>query len=198
MQVVMKALGDIHPYENNPRVNDKAAIAVAKSIEAYGFKVPVVIAADGEIICGHTRYKAAQQLKLKEVPCVIADDLTPEQIKAFRLADNKVSDIAIWDNKKLLQELDELGAFDDDSLFTGFELGGVFDNTLDESDKAAIENNEFGVMYEATFKSDSKEKLERLQEYWEGMQDERPNSDSGNIGETTGNEAAAPDREKQD
>lgn len=198
MQVVMKALGDIHPYENNPRVNDKAAVAVAKSIEAYGFKVPIVIAADGEIICGHTRYKAAQQLKLKEVPCVIADDLTPEQIRAFRLADNKVSDIAIYDNKKLLQELDELDAFDDDSLFTGFELGGLFDNTLDESDKAAVENNEFGVMYEAVFKSDSKEKLERLQKYWEDMQDERENANSGDIGETTGNEAAASDREKQD
>lgn len=124
MQVVMKSLEEIHPYENNPRINDKAAAAVAKSIEAYGFKVPIVIAADGEIVCGHTRYKAAQELKLKEVPCVIADDLTPEQIKAFRLADNKVSDVAIWDNKKLLQELDELDAFDDDSLFTGFELGG--------------------------------------------------------------------------
>ena len=74
----------------------------------------------------------------------------------------------------------------------------MFDNTLDESDKAAIENNEFGVMYEAVFKSDSKEKLERLQNYWEGMQDERPNSDSGNIGETTRNETVAPDREKQD
>lgn len=124
MQVVMKSLEEIHPYENNPRINDKAAAAVAKSIEAYGFKVPIVIAADGEIVCGHTRYKAAQELKLKEVPCVIADDLTPEQIKAFRLADNKVSDVAIWDNKKLLQELDELDAFDDDALFTGFELGG--------------------------------------------------------------------------
>lgn len=197
MQVVMKALGDIHPYENNPRVNDKAAIAVAKSIEAYGFKVPIVIAADGEIVCGHTRYKAAQELKLKEVPCVIADDLTPEQIRAFRLADNKVSDIAIWDNKKLLQELDELDAFDDDSLFTGFELGGLFDNTLDESDKAAVENNEFGVMYEAVFKSDSKEKLERLQKYWEDMQDERENANSGDIGETPRDETAASDGEKQ-
>lgn len=197
MQVVMKSLEEIHPYENNPRINDKAAVAVAKSIEAYGFKVPIVIAADGEIVCGHTRYKAAQELKLKEVPCVIADDLTPEQIKAFRLADNKVSDVAIWDNKKLLQELDELDAFDDDALFTGFELGGLFDNTLDESDKAAVENNEFGVMYEAVFKSDSKEKLERLQKYWEGMQDERENADSGDIGETSGNETEAPDGEKQ-
>lgn len=75
--------------------------------------------------------------------------------------------------------------------------GGLFDNTLDESDKAAVENNEFGVMYEAVFKSDSKEKLERLQKYWEDMQDERENTNSGNIGETSWNETAATDGEKQ-
>ena len=75
--------------------------------------------------------------------------------------------------------------------------GGLFDNTLDESDKAAVENNEFGVMYEAVFKSDSKEKLERLQKYWEDMQDERENVDSGDIGETPRDETAASDREKQ-
>lgn len=161
MNIVMKGLSEIHPYENNPRMNDKAAAAVAKSIQAYGFKVPIVIDANGEIICGHTRYKAAQQLGLAEVPCVVADDLTPSQVKAFRLADNKVSDVAIWDNKKLLAELDDLDCFGED-LFTGFELGGLFDNTLDESDKAAIENNDIGVMYEAVFKSDSKEKLDRL------------------------------------
>ena len=74
--------------------------------------------------------------------------------------------------------------------------GGMFDNTLDESDKAAVENNEFGLMYEAVFKSDSKEKLERLQKYWEDMQDERENADSGDIGEASGNETAAPDGEK--
>lgn len=123
MEILYKALSEIRPYENNPRVNDKAASAVAKSIKAYGFKVPIVISADGEIVCGHTRYKASVQLGLDKVPCIVADDLTPEQIKAFRLADNKVSDVSIWDNKKLLQELDELDAFDGD-LFTGFELGG--------------------------------------------------------------------------
>lgn len=192
MEILYKALSEIRPYENNPRVNDKAASAVAKSIKAYGFKVPIVISADGEIVCGHTRYKASVQLGLDKVPCIVADDLTPEQIKAFRLADNKVSDVSIWDNKKLLQELDELDAFDGD-LFTGFELGGVFDSTLDESDKATIENNEYGVIYEAVFKSDSKEKLEKLQKIWEGMQDEGQGTDSGDIGKAPGNEQAAPD-----
>lgn len=192
MEILYKALSEIHPYENNPRVNDKAASAVAKSIEAYGFKVPIVISADGEIVCGHTRYKASVQLGLEKVPCIVADDLTPEQIKAFRLADNKVSDVSIWDNKKLLQELDELDVLGGD-LFTGFELGGLFDSTLDESDKATIENNEYGVIYEAVFKSDSKEKLEKLQKIWEGMQDEGQGTDSGDIGKAPGNEQAAPD-----
>ena len=191
MNIVMKGLPEIHPYENNPHMNDKAAAAVAKSIQAYGFKVPIVIDANGEIICGHTRYKAAQQLGLAEVPCVVADDLTPNQVKAFRLADNKVSDVAIWDNKKLLAELDDLD-------FTGFELGWLFDNTLDESDKAAIENNDIGVMYEAVFKSDSKEKLERLQKIWEDMQNEGQDADRGNLGEKTGNEQRSSDGEKQD
>ena len=196
MNIVMKTLGEIHPYENNPRMNDKAAAAVAKSIQAYGFKVPIVIDANGEIICGHTRYKAAQQLGLSEVPCVVADDLTPSQVKAFRLADNKVSDVAIWDNKKLLAELDDLDSLGED-LFTGFELGGLFDNTLDESDKAAIENNDFGVMYEAVFKSDSKEKLDKLQKVWEDMQNEGQDADRGNLGKETGNEQGSSDGEKQ-
>lgn len=197
MNVVMKSLAEIHPYENNPRMNDKAAAAVAKSIQAYGFKVPIVIDASGEIICGYTRYKAAQQLGLSEVPCVVADDLTPNQVKAFRLADNKVSDVAIWDNKKLLAELDDLDGLGED-LFTGFELGGLFDNTLDESDKATIENNDIGVMYEAVFKSDSKEKLDRLQKIWEDMQNEGQDADRGDIGKKAGNEQGSSDREKQD
>ena len=141
--------------------------------------------------------KAAQQLGLAEVPCVVADDLTPSQVKAFRLADNKVSDVAILDNKKLLAELDDLDCLGED-LFTGFELGGLFDNTLDESDKTAIENNDIGVMYEAVFKSDSKEKLDRLQKIWEDMQNEGQDADRGNLGEKTGNEQRSSDGEKQD
>ena len=197
MDIVMKRLEDIHPYENNPRMNDKAATAVAKSIQAYGFKVPIVIDAGGEIVCGHTRYKAAKSLGLVEVPCVVADDLTPEQVKAFRLADNKVSDVAIWDNKKLLAELDELDGLGED-LFTGFELGGLFDNTLDESDKEAIESNDVGVMYEAVFKSDSKEKLDSLQKVWEDMQDEGQNPDRGDIGKKTGDEQGQTDGKESD
>ena len=93
-----------------------------------------------------------------------------------------------------MDDLDCLG----EDLFTGFELGWLFDNTLDESDKAAIENNDIGVMYEAVFKSDSKEKLERLQKIWEDMQNEGQDADRGNLGEKTGNEQRSSDGEKQD
>lgn len=85
------------PYEKNPRRNDKAVKYVAKSIETFGFKVPIVVDSHMTVICGHTRLKAAKKLGLKSVPCVVADDLTDEQIKAFRLADNKVSEQAEWD-----------------------------------------------------------------------------------------------------
>lgn len=193
MEVIQKKLNEIKPYENNPRVNDKAAQAVAESIKAYGFKSPIIADRDGVIICGHTRYKAAMKLQLDTVPVIIADDLTPEPVKAYRLADNKVADIAIWDNKKLLEELDNIG----DELFTGFELGGLFDNVLNESDHAAIDENMFSLIYEATFRSDSKEKLEQLQKMWDGINNEGQNTDSGNIGQETGEQQAAPNGEKQ-
>ena len=99
---------DLKPYEKNPRKNDTAVDAVAKSIEQFGFKVPIVIDADNVIICGHTRYKAAQKLGLDSVPCVIADDLPPEKIKAFRLADNKTAELAAWDFELLDAELANL------------------------------------------------------------------------------------------
>lgn len=90
-KIVYKRLDELKPYENNPRRNDKAVDAVAASIEQFGFKVPIVIDNDNVIVAGHTRYKAAGKLNMDEVPCIVADDLTPEQIKAFRLADNKTA-----------------------------------------------------------------------------------------------------------
>ena len=108
MQIFEKALSEIKPYENNPRNNGNAVPAVVASICEFGFKVPIVIDSDGVIVCGHTRYKAAQEIGLKTVPCVIADDLTPEQVKAFRLADNKTGELATWDFEKLELETAEL------------------------------------------------------------------------------------------
>lgn len=115
MKIVSVSLQDLKPYENNPRLNDNAIDSVANSIREFGFKVPVVITKDNVIVAGHTRYKASLKLGLKEVPCIVADDLTEEQIKAFRLADNKVSELAEWDFEKLNIELSNIDL--DMSLF---------------------------------------------------------------------------------
>lgn len=112
MEVINIKLEDLKPYEKNPRNNKEAVDYVANSIKEFGFKVPVVIDKNNVIVCGHTRYYACKKLKIKEVPCVIADDLTDEQIKAYRLADNKVSEIASWDYDLLNQELDDILNFD--------------------------------------------------------------------------------------
>lgn len=108
MEIIEKRVNDLIPYERNPRNNDMAVDAVASSIREFGFKVPIVIDKDGVIIAGHTRLKAAKQLELETVPCIIADDLSEEQVKAFRLADNKVGEIATWDIDLLTTELEEL------------------------------------------------------------------------------------------
>lgn len=112
MEIINKSVRDLVPYENNPRNNDEAVEYVAASIREFGFKVPIVIDRDGVIVAGHTRLKAALKLGLDEVPCIVADDLTPEQVTAFRLADNKVSEQATWAEDKLIEELKKLGEFD--------------------------------------------------------------------------------------
>jgi DNA modification methylase len=114
----MKSVSTLQEYENNPRNNDEAIKAVANSIREFGFKVPIVITSDNVIIAGHTRLKASVSLGLEEVPCIIADDLNDEQIKAFRLADNKTAELATWDLSKLE---DELANLDMDMLQFGFE-----------------------------------------------------------------------------
>lgn len=119
MKIIEKKLTDIKPYENNPRNNDNAVEYVAASIDEFGFKVPILIDKNSVIVAGHTRYKAAEKLGLEKVPCIIADDLTPEQIKAFRLADNKVSELSTWDGDRLAIELHELEMFDMQTF--GFE-----------------------------------------------------------------------------
>lgn len=131
LQIVYKNVDELIPYENNPRNNDGAVEAVAKSIKEFGFKVPLVIDKNGEIAAGHTRLKAAKELGLEEVPCIIADDLTPEQVKAFRLADNKVAEFAEWDFNLLGLELGEIEniSMDDfgfDELISGDDFGSDF------------------------------------------------------------------------
>lgn len=115
----MIRISDLRPYEKNPRKNDDAVRYVQESIKQFGFKVPIVIDKNNVIVAGHTRYKAAKKLGLKEVPCIVADDLTDEQIKAFRLADNKVSEKAEWDFDLLGDEMEDI--FDIDMTVFGFE-----------------------------------------------------------------------------
>jgi len=121
-------IDSIKPYKNNPRKNDNAVDDVANSIKEFGFKVPIVIDNNNEIIAGHTRLKASQKLGLKEVPVIVADDLSEEQIKAFRLADNKVSEKAEWDFDLLDKELD--GILNIDMSDFGFDLD--IENDFDE------------------------------------------------------------------
>lgn len=108
MDIKSMKLEELKVYENNPRKNDEAVPYVAASIKEFGFKVPIIIDKDKVIIAGHTRYKAAKELKLKTVPVIVADDLTEDQVKAFRLIDNKTQELSSWDFSKLLDELNSL------------------------------------------------------------------------------------------
>ena len=129
MELQMMAINDLIPYINNPRQNDDAVDAVASSIKNFGFKVPIVIDGKNEIINGHTRLKAAKKLGLTEVPVIKADDLSPEQVKAFRLADNKVGEIAEWDEDLLAIELEGLAELEFDMGQFGFDEFGFEDET---------------------------------------------------------------------
>lgn len=143
MQIVYKKINELKPYKNNPRKNDGAVEYVANSIREFGFKVPIIIDTNNEIIAGHTRLKAAQQIGLTEVPVIIADDLTEEQIKAFRLADNKVAEFAEWDFSLLDSELLDL-----DCDMTQF---GFLDD-LDIPDEAPKEFAEYDEDIETKYK----------------------------------------------
>ena len=120
---------ELIPYANNPRNNDEAVGYVANSIKEFGFKNPVIIDKDNTVVCGHTRLKAAKKLGIKEVPCIRADDLTEEQIDAFRLADNKTSEIATWNFEKLEIELESISSIDmsefDFNIGEGFNLDDI-------------------------------------------------------------------------
>ena len=108
LEIIYQKPSDLIPYENNPRLNEDAVKYVAASIKEFGFKVPIIVDKDNVIVAGHTRLLAAIDLGLEEVPTVLADDLTEEQVKAFRIADNKVSDFSLWDYDKLDLELADI------------------------------------------------------------------------------------------
>lgn len=117
MNILEIEIDKIKPYEKNPRKNDAAVNGVAESIKQFGFQQPIVIDKNDVIVVGHTRYRAAKKLGLKTVPCVRADGLTKAQVKAYRIADNKLNELSTWDFDVLGEELE---SFDFD--FTPFEF----------------------------------------------------------------------------
>lgn len=120
MKVQNVSIDSIKPYENNPRDNDGGVDAVANSIKEFGWQQPIVVDKDNVIIVGHTRYKAAKKLGMKEVPVVVADKLSDEQVKAYRLADNKTGELTDWDMSLLDDELGDITDIDMSDF--GFDL----------------------------------------------------------------------------
>jgi DNA modification methylase len=133
MKIEIADINSIKPYENNPRkLSDKAIETVAMSLKEYGFRQPIVVDKDRIIVVGHTRFRASKKLGFKEVPITIADNLTPEQINAYRIADNRTSEESEWDNELLKMELKELDLKDFNLELTGFNEDQLNDLLFDE------------------------------------------------------------------
>ena len=160
--LIYKNLNEIFPYDNNPRQNDGAVEAVANSIMEFGFRVPIIIDRNNVIVAGHTRWKAGIKLGLETVPCIIADDLTDEQVKAYRLADNKVGELAEWDLSKLEEELANLEM--DMDLF-GFDIDmSDLEEELSEPKERKDLSDEEGGRYEVIIECVDEEEQERIYE----------------------------------
>lgn len=149
MNVIEISIDELKEYKNNPRKNDAAVAGVTESIKEFGFKVPIVVDKDNVIVCGHTRLKAARKLGYATVPCVIADDLDDEQIKAFRLADNKTSELADWEFDLLDDELAEICNIDMSAFgFEDDECQSYIDELLENGYKPKESGKE---TFEVTF-----------------------------------------------
>lgn len=179
MNIIMKNINDITPYENNPRNNINAVQVVANSIREFGFKNPIVVDKDNVIINGHTRYLAAKSLELNEVPVLVADDLSEEQVKAFRIMDNKSSEFAEWDYEKLVAEIKDIEIADFDVELTGFDifeieaLNSTYDKALEEinfddefigvdeeegeNTTAEKENKNYSIQYNIVFNTEEEQ-----------------------------------------
>lgn len=141
MQIQEIEIKDLKEYEENPRNNDSGVDAVAESIKEFGFKVPIIVDNNNVIVAGHTRLKAAKKLGLSKAPCIIADDLTTDQIKAFRIADNKTAELSEWDIEKLLSEIKDIDLDMTQYGFTDEELKKMEDKFIDsvQEDDSEIE-----------------------------------------------------------
>lgn len=157
MKIVEKTLDEIYLNPDNPRLNEGAVDAVAESINAFGFKVPIVVNADGKILAGNTRYKAAQRLGLAKVPCVVADDLDEVKQKAFILADNKTSELAEWDFELLEKELAELSEMDFDMSAFGFDDEPSLPDEREKDSKDDDEGAGYKIVYEIAFNNEDEQ-----------------------------------------
>ena len=136
LEIIMRNVDEIIPYENNPRDNDNSVDAVVESIKNFGFLVPIVIDKDNVLVAGHTRIKALKKMGIKTVPCILADKLTDDQIKAYRLADNMTSMNSKWNGKLVRLEMKNLPEFD----FTKF---GMPEKFMDFKDRIKVEEDDF-------------------------------------------------------
>ncbi len=158
MQIELINIDELKPYKNNPRNNDEAVEPVANSIKTFGFKVPIVIDTNNVIIAGHTRYKAANKLGLEKVPCIVADDLTEDQVNAFRLADNKVGEIATWDLDLLDFELENI--IDIDMSLFDFDMN-IEEEPVEPKERTDL-SGEVGETYEVIIECESEEEQEQI------------------------------------
>ncbi len=155
MKIIYLNPSEVLPYQNNPRINEKAVDGVAKSLQEFGFQQPIVVDAEHVIIVGHTRWKAALKLNLPSIPILVAENLSPEQVKAYRLADNKTAEASDWDYTKLIDEIADLTQLDIDITLTGFsekeiqEILGMNESTtqglVDDDEAPDVENVEHRV-----------------------------------------------------
>jgi hypothetical protein len=149
---------DLIPYENNPRINDYAVKKVMESIKEYGFTNPIIVDADMVIIAGHTRREASILAGLDRVPYIVRDDLTPEQVKAYRIADNKLAELSNWDDELLKKELFELQAVDyplEVMGFTEIDLKEIFIEEECEPEKEKVPKEEKTILPMLRFGSNS-------------------------------------------
>lgn len=136
MTIIDKPIEQLIPYDKNARNNTQSIDKVAKSIKEFGFKVPIVIDKDNVIVAGHTRHAAAKKLGMKEVPCIVADDLTENQIKAYRLADNRVAEFSLWDFQLLNEELESITDIDMGDF--GFEIKFNDDDFVNDQEETEV------------------------------------------------------------
>ena len=158
MNIVNIKLDKLIPYINNPRNNENAIDKVASSIQEFGFKVPIVVDKDNVVINGHTRLLASKKLGLEEVPCIVADDLSEAQIKAFRIADNKVSEYSTWDMELLQIELEALCEMGIDMEITGFneiECMEMLEDIMPNTDDYDVDIDDYDDVSEGNLKADN-------------------------------------------